>query len=145
MKENSVAWLLQVAIFGKWEIPPEQLQWLCTCRAMWQSTGGSTSRWPQATRRVMGHAESAPPGATEQAVNSSKHVNQLIALIIACGMKNSLFREQIQAVKEEMYFHFNMCSSQGELIGTFCNDLNKTSISRARKHSVIFIICSGWL
>lgn len=60
-------------------------------------------------------------------------------------MKNNLFSEEIQAVKEETYFHFNMHPSQGELLEAFCNDLNKTSIFPACKHSVFFIIHSGSL
>jgi len=39
-------------------------------------------------------------------------------------MESSLLSEEMQAVKEEIYFHFNMSSSQGELIEVSYNDLN---------------------
>ena len=84
-------------------------------------------------------------GAAEHVVSNEKHFKQLIALLLLHGMESSLLSEEMQAVKEEIYFHFNMSSSQGELIEVSYNDLNRTSISHACKHSAFFIIHPGLL
>lgn len=135
-KESSVAWRLQVAMFGKRKIAPEQFLQLCTCSLLGQSPAPLVAAVRKAlpSKEVVAGSRAVSKMSLCLHIASPKAPLRVLMCVGECFSRS--YTEQLRAVQQEPCFHFNAHSSQGEEVEAFCNDLNKTLVSRACKHSV---------